>query len=171
MRRYLVRCSVTLLYLFVIISCSKSNNGPPDWRMPTANELSSSWRSINPDKFSIVRGDFNGDGVIDEAKLLVRKDGTGIGLFAFVSENGKYKTFLLEEIKNKLQIDAIGIDKVTYGKYKTACGKGYWDCSKEETPEIELTTDSLNLFKYESANSFFYWNKQKKVFNRIWITD
>ena len=105
MRRYLVRCSVTLLYLFVIISCSKSNNGPPDWRMPTANELSSSWRSINPDKFSIVRGDFNGDGVIDEAKLLVRKDGTGIGLFAFVSENGKYKTFLLEEIKNKLQID------------------------------------------------------------------
>ena len=42
------------------------------------------WRNESENRFTVVKGDFNGDGITDEAKLLVRKDGSGFGVFAFV---------------------------------------------------------------------------------------
>ena len=169
--------AVLKIYLLVVIlalstSCSNNNSLPKGWRMPTSDELKDSWRNENDTRFTLVKGDFNGDGVVDEARLLVREDGSGIGLFVFLSQkNHSFKTYQLDELKDKIQIRAMGIKKVMPGSYKTACGKGYWDCKKDETPTVNINLDAINYFKTESANSFFYFDTNSNVFKRIWMSD
>jgi hypothetical protein len=65
----------------------------------------------------------------------------------------------------------MGIDTVTTGDYKTACGKGYWECKKSEPEILNLKHVAINYFKFESANSFFYWDDKTGSFKRIWISD
>ena len=74
-------------------------------------------------------------------------------------------------IDDPLMIHAMGIEKVSHGRYKTACGKGYWDCKKGEPSEIVIEHDAINYFKTESANSYFYWDAKTKKFKRIWMSD
>jgi hypothetical protein len=65
----------------------------------------------------------------------------------------------------------MGIKSAKSGKYKTACGKGYWDCKKGEPAELNLRMPAMDLFQYESANSFFVWDSKIKKFKRIWMSD
>ena len=145
---------------------------PLGWRVPTSSELNDDWRSNDPNKYEVLRGDFNGDGVVDQAMLLVPLKGRSLGLFVFLSQkNHTFKTYALDRIKDVALIKAMGIAKVSPGQYKTACGKGYWECAKDEAPEISIQHDAIDYFKTESANSYFYWDEQTKTFKRIWISD
>ena len=42
---------------------------------------------------------------------------------------------------------AMGIKKVSTGIYKTACGKGYWDCQKDEMPEITINNEAIDYLR------------------------
>ncbi len=145
---------------------------PHGWRLPLGQEIEGHWRDDDPEKYVVVRGDFNGDGAIDVARLLVRQSGNGAGLYAFISRKHKSpKAYLLDEMKHVAILRAMGIAKALPGKYKTACGKGYWECEEGEAPEVLLRHDSINYFKTESANSFYYWDNKTAAFKRIWISD
>ncbi len=145
---------------------------PKNWRAPTKTELKDDWRQRSHEKYALVNGDFNGDGVADQARLLVSTRSDTFGLFIFLSQkDGTRRTYKAVVSKNKSILEVMGIDKVAPGQYKTACGKGYWDCKKGETPVITLKYDAINYFKTESANSFFYWNEQSNCFDRIWMSD
>ncbi|SHN57494.1 hypothetical protein [Desulfovibrio litoralis] len=164
------------IFIFVIIALpfltACVNGLPQNWRLPTDKELKATWRDENKGKYAIVKGDFNSDKIVDEAKLLVRKDGMGFGLFAFVSQKDNYfKTYLLDEMQDHTLIQVFGIKDVASGVYKTACGKGYWDCQQGETPEIVIKNTAIDYFKTEGANSFFYWDNKENTFKRIWISD
>ena len=65
----------------------------------------------------------------------------------------------------------MGIKTAEPGKYKTACGKGYWVCKKGETAKLNLKMAAIDLFQYESANSYFVWDTKTKMFKRIWMSD
>lgn len=174
MNIYIKFLAVVVFVITISPSCSKKDNLslPQGWRMPLISEISDDWRKKDIGNYLLVRGDFNGDGVIDEARLLVREDGSGLGLFAFVSQgNHTFKIYLLDEMKGPISIHAMGIKKVSPGLYKTACGKGYWKCRKDEVPEITIQHDAIDYFKTESANSFFYWDIQASAFKRIWVSD
>lgn len=161
-----------LVSLSLLASCSNSKSLPQGWKLPSSEELKDAWRNESESRYTIVRGDFNGDGIIDEAKLLVRKDGTGFGLFAFLyQKDHSFKIYQLDEMKDANLIRAMGIKKVSPNSYKTACGKGYWDCQKDEVPEITIKNEAIDYFKTESANSFFYWDVKTNTFKRIWISD
>ena len=145
---------------------------PHGWRAPTVAELGDAWREKDAEKFALVEGDFNGDGVADKAMLLVSKENRSVGLFVFMSQaKGKFKTYQLSIVKDASSLQANGISKALPGKYKSACGKGYWQCKKGELSEISIETDAVNFFKSESAESYFYWDKHTGVFRRIWISD
>lgn len=161
-----------IIALSLLAACSNSKSLPEGWRLPTSEELKDTWRNESESRYTAVKGDFNGDGIIDEAKLLVRKDGTGFGVFAFVSQKGhSFKIYQLDEMKDGRLVQAMGIKKAAPGSYKTACGKGYWDCQKDEAPEIIIKNEAIDYFKTESANSFFYWDNKSNSFKRIWISD
>lgn len=173
MKSQLVARVLIFFMVFIICNCTIDKTSmSPDWRNPSGSEISDDWRKKDINKYLITMGDFNGDGVTDTAKLLVRADGSAFGLFAFVSqEDHTFKTYLLDENKDMRFMHGMGITKASPGLYKTACGKGYWVCGADEMPEISIQYDAINYFKTESANSFFYWNRQASNFKRIWISD
>lgn len=145
---------------------------PPGWRLPTTAETDQDWRNEDSNRYLVVRADFNGDGVTDQAKLLLRDTGPGFGLFAFVwQKDGAFKAYVLEEVKDTNYIEFMGIAPKPPGLYKTACGKGYFECGEGEPEEILLRHHAIDYFKEGSANSYFYWDEATETFKRVWISD
>ena len=160
---------------FMVLITSCSSNKPPlpeGWRTLNKYEIEKTWRDVDDNKYLAVKGDFNGDGFMDEARILLSEKGSGLALFSFMKQaDNTYNILLLNEMDDESLIHAMGIRKVEPGLYKTACGKGYWECEPGEPPEILIKNDAIDLFKVESANSFFYWDEHSKTFKRIWISD
>ncbi len=167
--------------LLTTMSCSAAKQSfpvpemlpPPDWRAPTGADISGDdWRNAHPQKYLAADGDFNGDGINDAARLLISDGRAEIGMFAFVSrQDGTFELFLLDEIANRESIHRLGIRKVPRGSYKTACGKGYWECSEDEAPVISVAHEAIDYFVFESASSFFYWHDNTQAFKMAVISD
>jgi len=170
MRRFLF----TILFSLALLpACSKNKALPEGWRAPTNDELKAAWRAQSKDRFTIVDGDFNANGIQDQARLLVREDEKGFGLFAFVSQADRTtKALLLDETNEKSLLSYIGIKKAEPGKYTTACGKGYGPkCKKDEASQIEIKTEAIDFFISESANAIIYWDSERKDFRKVWVSD
>ena len=128
---------IGIVILLRISSACAGKIIPRGWRIPTSAEMQAEydqWRNRDKNRFLLVEGDFNGDGVRDEARLLIsKKNPPRLGLFAFVSQKDRsFKAFLLIEMDNQRYIKALGIEKVSPGEYLTACGKGITDCDPDE---------------------------------------
>ncbi|HXX35768.1 MAG TPA: hypothetical protein VEM15_14965, partial [Thermodesulfobacteriota bacterium] len=128
------------------------------------------WRREDPNLYLTAKADFDGDGKEDEAFLLINVNENKIGLFVQLSSYPE-KKIQLDEIQNRAWLDVMGVTVVKPGNYKTACGKGYWACEKDEPPALNLKLAAIDYFKEGSANSFFVWDVKKKKFNRIWMSD
>jgi hypothetical protein len=155
----------------VLLASAKSDiDLPLGWRKPTRQEIEQHWRDKDPNRYSVVKTDFNGDGVTDCASLLLREKGQGFGLFVFLSQkDSTFKTYLLEEVKDASYINFMGIAAVSPGIYETLCGKG--ECRDGDAPSISLQNYAIEYFKKDSASSFFYWDKLTESFKRIWVSD
>ena len=165
--------------IFIAILLLFSNNAfgepllPKGWRVPTKDETKYDIpiREKDPYRYLRVIGDFDGDKITDEARILVNDSKNKMGVFVFLARNGSYKTIQLVEYDNKDWVKAIGISIVEPGEYKTACGKGYFKCHEGEPAVLVLKRPSINVFKFESASSFFYWDDSLKSFKSIAISD
>lgn len=65
-----------LLVLVLLISFDCTGNKIPvlqNWRIPSDSEISDEWRNRDINKYLIIRGDFNGDGIIEVRK---KRDGS-----------------------------------------------------------------------------------------------
>lgn len=172
--RYLIGHTVFSLMLLVsaISIRAESITMPSEWRAPTALELNDAWRNKDPNRYSLVKGDFNGDGVEDVAMLLVSLQRHEVGLFVFLAKkNRAYKAYRLDVIKDTNNLRVMGIAKVSPGSYKSACGKGYWDCKQGEPPVLSVKQEAIDFFKMESANSYFCWDGKKSSFQRVRMSD
>ncbi|MBI5696618.1 MAG: hypothetical protein HZC51_12960 [Nitrospirae bacterium] len=165
-----------VLFVYVILPTivDAKVTPPPGWRMPGEADYKGGWaeyRDETPVPFH-VQADFNGDGLSDEAWLLISTQGKGWGLFVFFDK--AIGGTEIVELYNEPGLNSpqnMGITFVETGKYKTACGKGYWDCKEGEPAEIELKNPAINFFNYEGANSFFYWDDKSQSFKEIAVSD
>jgi hypothetical protein len=165
--------------IFIAILLLFSNNAfaepllPKGWRVPTKEETKYDLpiREEDPYRYLRVIADFDGDKITDEARILVNDSKNKMGIFVFLRRNNNYKTIRLVEYDNKTWAEVIGISIVKPGKYKTACGKGYFDCHEGEPDVLVLKRPGINVFKFESANSFFYWDDSSESFKSIDISD
>ncbi len=175
----MLRINIILISLLFITACIAKDNTilPNGWRYPSVEELSDEpERGDSSTKYIKVVADFNGDNTNDAAYLLKSTTFSGEGLFVQISDHQKGFTWLTlatidwgnEYPKVNL---SMGIDIANPGEYQTACGKGYFDCEEGEPEVIKLKLPGIDYFKFESANSFFYWDEQAKNFKRIWISD
>ena len=171
------RLTLTLILLFLVAaSYAKDEVALPEgWRFPTAEELSDEAnRKDSPAKYSKAIADLNGDGINDEAFLLKSTKFSGEGLFVRLSDNqNEFKWVELDVIDwgNKYpKVNLLmGIDIVKPGEYKTACGKGYFECKEGNPKVLKLKRPAIDYFRFESANSFFVWDDKTARFKRIWI--
>jgi hypothetical protein len=142
------------------------------WRKPTKAEIADDidWRKESKTLYLTAEADFDGDGKIDKASLLVNDKKNKMGLFVILGGSKPASPRLLDEMKKSL-IQAMGISVVESGRYETACGKGYLECEKDEPKVLDLEIPAINYFKEGSVSSFFYWDRKKKSFKRTWISD
>ena len=161
--------SVFAILIPLIVSAQDKSG----WRAPTQSELSDSlgWRKKDPDLYLAAKSDFDGDGKEDIARLFINDKRNKMGLFVTLSSLKKPEPLLLEAIDDKQTIEVMGIEVAKPGTYKTACGKGYWACKKGESAVLKLENPAIDFFRFESANSYFVWDKKTKQFKKIWMSD
>lgn len=159
---------------FLMLALSTSGSLPEGYRYPTDADRSGDWETFEAEVPVPFRADadFNGDGLADQAWILLRDSGKGWGLFVFLGQHDG------EPVVHKLEVDSgdspaqrFGLDAVEPGQYDTACGKGYWDCEPDEPEKLTLVLPGLDFFAFESANSFFWWNVKSNTFERTWMSD
>jgi len=148
---------------------------PTGYRLPTESDFTGDWkdnRATNPMPFHAI-GDYNGDGVQDQAWLLLATSGKGFAVFAFIgSRTGSSKVVQLTSSADKAW-DSYYIETVKPGRFETACGKEYGDfaCEHGEPHELNLTRPSILFCRFESACSIFWWDTRTNTFQRTLISD
>ena len=145
----------------------------PQWRDATDADLGSpadrKWREEDPSRFLSVTGDFNGDGIPDVARLKVSRKNTGYALLVELSQKRRpFKIIKLAEFSNLTDFPAMGIKRVPAGDYPTACAKGY-DCAEDEPKYAHPNHDTIDFFKLDSANRYYYWSDSKQTFIEVRI--
>jgi len=152
--------------------CGRDFTLPDGWRLPTPTEVEDAWRRADPGRFLAAYGDLNGDGVPDQAQLLLRTDGAGFGVFVFLCEqDGTILPHLVLHNQEAGYFRRVGIKPVAPGLYRTACGKNYMECYPGEPREIRLHHEALDYFKTDEVASLFYWSEAAAKFRWVAITD
>ncbi len=145
---------------------------PPGWRFPEEADYTGSWRvfrAVIPEPFH-AQGDFNGDGLPDDAWIMFSTLHKAPALFVFLAQPaGSAKVITLDKIPATIKPQTMGIKVAPPGEYKTACGKGYYKCGPHEPEVLHLTLPAINYFVFEGANSFFWWDAQTQSFKRTWM--
>ena len=170
--------SVFIIGLCLLPLAALAIEPPSGWRFPCESDYSGAWKAYqyNQSKPFHVEGDFNRDGLRDDAWILFSTESRSFGLFAFVSgKDGTYKSIRLSTNHHdngpKVVPQSMGIRLAIPKEYITACGKGYRDCEQGEPEVLRLGMPSIDYYQFEGANSIFWWDNEAKTFNRTWISD
>jgi len=173
--RFADPASLPGVFLLLVAGMTQLNAAPDGlpakWRMPTVKELRGEMRKSDPKKFSIIRRDFDGDGKIDDARILVHPSTNEFCLFVKLSTTAKWEQ--LGETIELRWLDRIGIEVVEPGKHETACGKGYDEsfCADGEPEHLNLSNPAIDLFSAESSDTYFYWDGSRKKFRQVQMSD
>jgi len=162
-----------ILILTILGTAIAGTNFPDNWRPPTVEETPDllNYRSESDQRYLVVESDFNGDEKSDVAKFLVNDNMNSIGLFVLLSQPQGMKLFKLYESDSIEHIRTLGIGEAAPGSYKTACGKGYFECEPNEPDQINLENPAIDFFNLGGANAYFYWDKGTESFKEIWMSD
>ncbi len=157
---------------FLVLFALTAANGGSVWRAPRPDDLGrgSEWRAKDVNRYLLVRGDFDGDGREDVARLLINDEDDEIGFFVTMGAS-KAPALLLETIRDRRMLEVLGIGLARPGTYATACGKGYWKCDKGEPPRARLENPGIDFFAHGKGNSFFIWNGKAKKFDEVLMSD
>ncbi len=143
---------------------------PDGWRLPGTDEVSDDWRQDDPARFLLVDADLDGDGRLDQARLLMRVDGSEFGMFAFLCRaDGEIEPHLVLHNRELVYFKLVGIRAAAPGVYPTACGRGTIDCYAGEPREVRLGHGGIDYFKNESVTSLFYWSDDVQAFKWVAI--
>lgn len=145
------------LLLFFVVAFPAFAQGPqepvPGWRFPDQQDFYGNWelyRKMIPVPYH-VRADFNGDGLPDDAWILLKTDGPGWGLFVFLGQPGGQPDIiqLAESTADDAQSRALQVAPPGHYLIIDEFGK---------KKDVILTMPALNLFIYAGPNLFFYWD-------------
>lgn len=161
--------AIAVFLLSVAAVCS-AQQLPAGWTKPTANLTGQQFRQKDPNHNLVVNGDFNGDGVQDKAVLVVNEHSRKMGFFVCLTTGTACDWHRLEDMDIAF-LDVMGIAKVKPGEYKTACGKGYWECGKDEPKKLKTKRDAVEFFKVESASSVYVYNPVTRKFVSVATSD
>lgn len=165
------------------VAPARADSGPlPEgWRLPAPGEMKAPFRADDPHGFLRAAADFNGDGEVDAALVLVAESrGPGgrpaaIGAFAFLSQpGGGWRLQPVRILEHPLPVDfkQFGILARPPGRYVTACGAGYGDgCAPGEPDAVELANAGIECGLFESVTGLFWWNRESGAFDGVPISD
>ncbi len=132
--------------------------------------MTGDWKAFEPylPKPYVVRADFDGNGVEDEAWLVINESGSGWKLIALMNGDKTAITLVAAEDGNP---QYFGIEEVPPGEYRTACGKGHWECAADEPSVLNLKNPGFRFFKFESASTLWFWDESSGRLREIAESD
>jgi hypothetical protein len=148
---------------------------PVGWRWVYGSDIVGEWKENEktiPHPFQCM-GDYNMDNLSDTTWILLKNDNSGWGIFVFLSENDSISyAHKVIEYDMTIKPQFINISTQKPGIYKTACGKGYWDCGENEPEVLNLKMPSIYVTPYESGGaSTIYWNDTEQKFKKVIMND
>ncbi len=173
------RLTHVLVYIFLLafpLNLSASTTVaavlPSGWRLPESSEINQQWRLQDPNRYVVVRGNFDGSGNEGEAFLLVRSDGSGFAPFVRLTTKGEGQTrlFQAEATNPGGELANEGLKLAGPGTYVTACGKGY-GCGPDERKSVTLSNDGIEFFKQEGPSRLIYWDSKNHQLSEVWLSD
>jgi hypothetical protein len=179
MRRALIS---TFLGLFLATSSAEAlpRDLPNGWRLPTDQELQGLGRDQGPNKMARANGDYNGDGIEDEALLLKSTEFSGEALWVWLSNGSEARQWTkLHQINwgpAYPNVDlAMGIETEKPGVYPYGC---FCDAKSEcnfgphdKRPKLRLRDPAISYFKIDSAGSMYFWSRSRKRFLCVHTSD
>lgn len=162
-----------VLVLMVLLVPVKAHAvaAPPGWRFPDTSDRIGAWAGTEIPFH--IDGDFNGDGVSDEAWILLRKGGKTWALFVFLHlPDGAGRTLkLLEEHNAPAQRFVLETIRPSTLTFRTACGKGTFACARGEPLTIQFRLPSISVCQRESSCSVYVWQPDSDRFQRVRMRD
>ncbi len=140
-----------------------------------------------PESFPVhtTSGDYNGDGILDEARILIsvgvlKPTGFAIkrsgmaGFFVFLnSKAGPPKVVVIglaSDQNPSPQNHFIGT-QTPVEKLETWCGRGGQDCGPGEPASLTLKRDSVIFGQFEAWSTLAYWSARENKFKVVAISD
>jgi hypothetical protein len=113
--------------------------------------------------------DFDGDSTVDSAWIVLSEAGAGWAVVVAVSSQQTRGWFRLSQGKESPQ--SLGLATVRPGAYETLCGKRAGRCVPGEPAVLQLRHAALNVFQFEGAASYFWWDETTASFVQTWISN
>ena len=127
---------------------------PEPWRLPTKSELDASWRSAS-DRSASVSADFNADGLVDGAFVVLSADGARFGVVAFLSsKSGAERWFTIPDFPKYGYLN-LGVREREPGTYRVYGPLG----NDDPKVEIELKNHGFSFFQPESSSTLVVWSE------------
>ena len=165
MKSFILATLTLIIYLFNSSCLANATKYPEGWNFPADEQTSQVWRTGDSHKFLTVRGDFNGDGYVDDAKILINGSKKLLGLFVFLSNfQGSYEIIELDQKAYKY-IDVIGVELLEKGIYRELGEKTFYE------GDISFENDSIKYFKFDGAYGVYAWNTKLGKFEFVGLND
>jgi hypothetical protein len=175
------------IFLFILLSLEASAFELPEgWRLPSTEELSGEERDsqhnayISENRFTKAEGDFNGDGKIDGAYILISNKFNGDGLFLYLSDIKGYQWHMLDENNwDKSYPDknyaysspSMGVGTLPPDTFRRYVEKSRPTPTDIVPTEVDFSNPALDYFRFESAGSLFFWSNTEHRLVRFWYSD
>ena len=152
-----------------------SLNIPEGWRAPNKYDIKGDWEIYQKDDYKPYHfiNDFDQNGLLDEAWILIKNDNTSCGVWILLKTSDSQIDYLIEEVKiTSISPQSLAIDETKTGTFQTACGKGYYDCEPGNPSQIVITSPQLWYSPFESGPGYLaMWDRGEMIFKTYHITD
>lgn len=144
------------------ISCDEKN----EWVVVDVGELmKEGWRRHSETGFGVVNLDMNGDGVGDQASLVVSQDGVRSAIkVCFGSKDGGVDANCRTLAEGENVYPVMGLEKRNPGCYEFHED----DAGNLSDGRICSKFDALEYFRFGSSGSFFIYDEKSDRFGRYW---
>jgi hypothetical protein len=162
------------LLVLVVTGAAEAGDGwpPGGWRFPTDADYKQHWaeyRDIFPVPFH-VSGDFDGDGAVDHAWILIREGRDGFGLFVALGRRNGGPRVIEVFSYDECCAQRYALSLVPAGKHLTICGRGA-ECSPGEPKSVTLKHPGFEFITLGAASGLYYWSPRAKKFQSVQVAD
>jgi len=135
------------------------------YRLPSQRDIQDDWAWVRAAEHRLpyrVSADFNGDGRLDHAFILLSRAAYRIRVCALVSTGDTYVGVQV------LEVDA----ETTYGQHRYVVSEVLpGEYEEMEGPTFRLVNSAISVVYTESSEAFFIWDGTKGAFRRVGISD